>query len=98
MATKLLVMYVNGEYGCVFIAWTVHTSQSSSNSIENRFYSLFFRNFAKVCIQAFRIEFLVLIYYSFTGNLRYLFNIFRETSVNTNMAGGNASTCVRQCD
>ena len=34
--------------------------------------------------QAFRIELLVLIYYTFNGNLRYLFNIFRETSVNTN--------------
>ena len=48
--------------------------------------------------QAFRIEFLVLIYYTFNGNLRHLFNIFRETSVNTNMARGNASTCVRQTD
>ena len=98
MATKLLVMYVNGEYGCVFIAWTVHTSQSLSNSIEKRFYFLFFMNFAKVCIQAFRIEFLVLIYYSFNGNLRYLFNIFRETSVNTNMARGNPGCILCKVD
>ena len=57
---------------CVFIAWTVHISQSSSSSIEKRFYSLFLSNFAKVCIQAFGIESLVLTYYIFYGNICFI--------------------------
>ena len=50
MATKLLVMYGIASYrsiSCVFIAWTVHTSQRSSNSIEKWFYSLFFWDFGE---------------------------------------------------
>ena len=79
--TKLLVMQIASycSIACVFIAWTVHTSQSSSNSIEKRFYSLFFWNFVKVCIQAFRVFVLILYFY---GILGYVFhnitNIFRE--------------------
>ena len=48
MATKLLVMYgIASSMACVFIACTVQTSQSSSNSIEKRFFSLFFWNFGE---------------------------------------------------
>ena len=44
---------------CVSLMRVYSVACSNSNSIEKRFYSLFFRNFAKVCIQAFRTEFLV---------------------------------------
>ena len=69
---------------------TLHKASSSNlNSDWKRFYVLFFWNFAKVCIQAFRTEsFLVLIYYIFSRNLRYLFHKIQifSGSVNTNMA------------
>ena len=69
------MMYVVSEMSYQYVrvhSVDCHTSQSSSNSIEKRFYSLFFSNFAKVCIQVFGIESLVLIYYIFYGNVYFI--------------------------
>ena len=47
----------------------VHTSQCSSirNQIAKRFFSVSFLNFARVCTQAIRSEFFVLLYYIFAA-------------------------------